>query len=174
MSTHTHRRQCVSVLWNLSVWHAQFIRTLSPESPGPPGGPEAPGGPGRPYFKQDLILHTSYINNATHTKKKERKSHICSTDVLSVPLQSGHTWEKGMHEAIWDSLLSCKSFERHFLFVHSSMLEWLDSVGLHLQGVKSNCVWLLFIDTVNKLIVLTSGRVHISSGDLLWTLHLQH
>lgn len=73
MSTHTHRQKWVSVLWNLSVWHAQFIRTLSPESPGLPGGPEAPGGPGRPYFKQDLILHTSYINNATHTKKKKER-----------------------------------------------------------------------------------------------------
>lgn len=78
--------------------HIKFVLTLSPESPGLPGGPEAPGGPGRPYFKQNLILHTLYIKNPT-----KRNCHIC---VLSVPLQSGHTWEKGMHETIWDSLFA--------------------------------------------------------------------
>lgn len=129
-------------LWKL-MWHVQFILTLSPESPGPPGGPEAPGGPGRPYFE----ANKSHFTHIIHAQCKHKEtSHICSSKVLAFILQSGHTWEKGMHEAIWDSLLSCKSFVRRSLFVYSSTLEWLYSVGLHLQGVKSNCVWKIFLD----------------------------
>lgn len=113
----------------------QFIHTLSPVSPGPPGGPEAPGGPGRPYVEQKISFYTH------HTYIMHHKDTVifAPLKLLAFILQSGHTWEKGMHEAIWDSLLSCKSFVRRSLFVYSSALERLASVGLHLQGVKSNC-----------------------------------
>lgn len=56
--------------------------------------------------------------------------------VLSVLLQSGHTWGKGMHEAIWDSVLGCKSSERHFIFVRSTTLEWLHSQPLCAGGMQ--------------------------------------
>lgn len=38
--------------------------------------------------------------------------------------QSGHTWGKGMHEAIQDSLLSCKSF-CEALFICLSLSAWM-------------------------------------------------
>lgn len=107
MSTQTVTEMCLGALNSLGC--VPFILTLSPGSPGLPGAPEEPGGPGRPYSKQDLILHTSYINNAT-----QRKKHICWSHVLSVLSQSGHTWGKGMREAIWEGLSSCKSFVSHF------------------------------------------------------------
>lgn len=84
------------------------------------------------FQTRPLSLHTLYINN-----KIQRNSHICSGRVLSVLLQSGHTWGKGMHEAIWDSMLGCKSSERHFLFVHSTMLEWLYSKPLSAGGLRA-------------------------------------
>lgn len=88
--------------------------TLSPGSPGVPGGPDEPGAPGRPYFKQDLFLYT-YIKSLYINNTIQRNSHICLGKVLSVLLQSGHTWGKEMHEAIWDSVLGCKSSDPLFI-----------------------------------------------------------
>lgn len=109
---HEHWLKRVSILLNLCVGPIKCILTLSPESPGLPGGPEEPGGPGRPYFKQKLSFFV------------HKKNPTCHNCVLSVLSQSGHTWEKGMHETIWDSLFAAINLYRGILFVHRTTLEW--------------------------------------------------
>lgn len=76
------------------------------------------------FQTKPLSLHTSHIN-----KTIQRNSHICSGRVLSVLLQSGHTWGKGMHEAIRDSVLGCKSSQPLFFLSTAQCLN-----GLYLQG----------------------------------------
>ena len=80
----------------------QFKLTLSPTSPGLPGAPEEPGGPGRPYFQAKDLIWLPYIQKWTVI--------FAPLKFLDFILQSGHTWGKGMHEAMWGSLSSCKSF----------------------------------------------------------------
>ena len=80
-------------------------------------------------------FHTHNIHNAS-----QRNRNVCCTKSSPLYVAKWSHMGKGMHEAIWDSLWSCKFFVRRSLFVYSLALEWLDSVGLHLQGVKSNCV----------------------------------
>lgn len=65
-------------------------------------------------------------------KKTSFVSYTCSTYTVIFALlklsafiwQSGHTWGKGMHEAIQDSLLSCKSF-CEALFICLSLRAWM-------------------------------------------------